>query len=559
MPRTIPLISPRHLRRYREIVEVLAGHGFGVLLDQLDLSQRLNLPYRLLSRWQAPPEVNTAEHVRLALEELGPTAIKLGQLLSTRPDLLPPDIIVELRRLQDAAPEVAWPGIRARIEEELGAPMGEVFAEWDEAPLAAASLAQVHAATLLDGRPVVIKVQRPGIQANIDLDLDILYDLARLAQQRTPLGDIYELEDVAVEFAATLQGELDYRREGRNADRFRANFADEPDLVAPHVVWEYTTRRVLVMERIHGVKIDDVAALAAAGYDRRRVAHKCARMIVKEVLEDGFFHADPHPGNFFVLPGERIGVMDFGKVGTLEAVDRDNLLRLYVRLVQQDMEGIVNQMIRMGVASRRVNRDALQRDVRRLLTKYVGASLEEITFREVFEDTMPVIFRHHLRFPTNLWLLSQTLGVMEGLALKLDPDFDVFEVSKPFVTRFAREIWLPSHWGPTALRGVTDWVDLVRLAPRQMGRILDQAEHGEFSLRVDIPELRETTNQLNRIANRLTLAIVVAAFILALAWLIPSLNLTWPWSWYNWLMVLAFLVSSMLGLWLLWHILRSGR
>ncbi len=552
------MITPRHINRYRQIAEVLARHGFGVLLDQLGLDQRLNLPHRLLNR-QEPAGLTTAEHVRLALEELGPTFIKLGQLLSTRPDLLPPDIITELSRLQDAAPAVDWEQIEQRIVDELGRPMAELFASWDPSPLAAASLAQVHAATLLDGQAVVIKVQRPNIGPTIDLDLDILYDLARLAQQRTPLGDIYDLQEVAEEFAVILQSELDYRREARNADHFRKMFADETELKIPRVYWDYSTRRILVMERITGIKIDDVEALETAGYDRHRVALKCARMIVKEVLEEGFFHADPHPGNFFVLPGEVIGVMDFGKVGALENADRTNLVRLYVRLIQQDVDGIIDQMVQMGVAGRHVDRAALHRDLRRLMLKYYGVSLQDVRFREMFEDTMPVIFRHHLRFPSNLWLLSQTLGVMEGLALRLDPEFDIVAVSRPYVQRFAREMWSPSHWGPTVLQSITDWTDLMRVMPRHVVRLLDQAEHGELRIQLGIQELPQTTGHLNRIANRLTLGILVSAFILALALLIPSLNLAWPWGWLTWLMILVWVLVSFLGLWLLWNILRSGR
>ncbi len=553
-------LTPRHLRRYREIVEVLVRHGFGAVVAQLGLEHRLDLPRRLLHREQPPSaEITPAEHVRLALEELGPTFVKLGQLLSTRPDLLPPAYVAELSRLQDDVPPVPWEAIKPCIEAELGQPVEQLFATLDSSPVAAASLGQVHAATLPDGRQAVIKVQRPDIEPTIDLDLDILYDLARLAQERTPLGEIYDLVEIAEDFAATLRAELDYRREGRNAERLQASFADEPGLYIPRIYWDYTTRRVLVMERITGIKIDDVAALDAAGYDRHQVALRCARMIIKEVLEDGFFHADPHPGNFVVMPGEVIGAMDFGKVGYLDSGDRSDLVRLYIVAVQLDAAGIVEQLVRMGVADHRLDRAALERDIRRLLRKYYGLPLKEIQVGQVMEEIMTVAFRHHLRLPSDLWLLGKTLAMMEGVGLKLDSDFDMFAVSEPYVRRFKHRLWLPSEWGPSVLRGGADWADLLMRFPQQTSCLLERAERGQFGVQVQLPDLAPTTNRLDRIANRLAVSILSAAFIMALAWLIPALDLIWPWEIATWFVVVAFVTASALGLWLLWNIWRSDR
>lgn len=553
------LRPPRHLRRYRQIVEVLIRHGFGDVLSLLGLGRRLGLPIRLLRRGRPSAEITRAQRVRLALEELGPTFIKFGQILSTRPDLLPPDFVAELSRLQDAVPPEPWEPIKTCIEAELEQPIEQIFATFDPTPIAAASLGQVHAATLTDGQEVIVKVQRPNIERIIDVDLDILYDLARLTQNRTPLGQTYDLVEIAEDFAFTLRGELDYRREGRNADRFRENFDGEPHLYIPLVHWDYTTRRVLVLERIYGIKIDDVNTLDAAGYDRDRIAERAARMITKEILDDGFFHADPHPGNFVVMPGEVIGLMDFGMVGHLSGGDKADLARLYIVAMQQDVPGAAEQLMRMGIAERGVDRVALERDLRRMMHKYYGLSIGEFQVGEMIEEFMTVAFRHRLRFPSNMWLVAKTLAMVEGLGRKLAPDFDMFTAAQDFVRRYRRRMWLPTEWAPSVARGATDLADLMLRLPKQTQRLLEQAERGQLEAQVRMPDLMHTTDRLDRIANRLALSMLTAAFTIAIGWVIPSLDLAWPWTWLTWFVLAGFIGVSVLGIWLMLSIWRSGR
>jgi ubiquinone biosynthesis protein len=554
------LRPPRHLRRYRQIVEVLVRHGFGAALSELGVGRRLGLPLRLLRLGREPEdEISAAQHLRLALEELGPTFIKFGQIISTRPDLLPTDYITELSRLHDNVPPEPWEPIKACVEEELGAAIDEVFATFDSDPMAAASLGQVHAATLSDGEQVIVKVQRPDLEHTIDVDLDILYDLARLAQTRTPLGQTYHLVEIAEDFAYTLRGELDYRREGHNADRFRDNFEDERYLYIPRVHWDYTTRKVLVLERICGIKIDDIKALDEAGVDRHYIAANSARMITKEILEDGFFHADPHPGNFVVMEGEIIGLMDFGMVGHLSSADKSDLARLYVVAMGQDVPGAADQLMRMGVADRRVDRVALERDLRRMMHKYYGLSIREFQVGEMVEEFMTVAFRHRLRFPSNLWLVAKTLGMVEGLGLKLAPDFDLFTAAQGYVRRYRMRTWLPTEWGPSVLRGASDMTDLMLRLPKQTTRLLEQAERGNLEAQIRMPDMLEVTDRLDRIANRLALSMLTAAFTIAIGWVIPSLNLDWPWEWLTWFVLVGFVGVSFLGVWLMVSIWRSGR
>ncbi|MEE9615880.1 MAG: AarF/ABC1/UbiB kinase family protein [Anaerolineae bacterium] len=555
-----PIRRVRHLQRYREIVGVFIRHGFGELADLLELQPYLALPRRLLRRWrrEAPP-LGAPQRVRLVLEALGPTFIKLGQVLSTRPDLIPPAYITELVKLQDTVPSAPWEPIRAQIEAELGGSLEELFATFDPAPIAAASLAQVHAATLPDGSEVVVKVQRPDIEATIGTDLEIIFDLARLLQTRTPLRELYDLPEIVEEFAVTLRAELDFYREGHSADRFRANFADESYLDIPQIYWDYTTRRVLTLERIYGVKIDDIKALDAAGYDRHRIALHAIRMIIKEVLEDGFFHADPHPGNFVVMPGEVIGAMDFGMVGYLGRRERAELIRLYVVAVQLDDEGIVDQLIRMGATAERVDRVGLRRDVARLLRKYQGMPLKAINASEMIEEAMSITFRHHLHMPSEYWLLGKTLGMMEGVGLKLDPDFDVFAVSEPYVRRFVWQMASPRSWGPPLLKGASGWVELLGLIPRIGAQLLVRAEQGDLEFTVNVGELDRALARLDRLGNRLSISMLLAALIVGLALLIPAFRLVEQGGWATMLVALGFAGASLLGLWLIFSIWRSRK
>ncbi len=543
-----------NLKRYRTIMTVLARHGFSSLQEYLQLERRLSLP-RHLPKPDVLIDLTPAEHLRLALEELGPTFVKLGQILSTRPDLLGPDFIKELTKLQDAVPPAPWEDVRAVLIEELGGEPDRFFAQIDPLPLAGASLAQVHAATLKNGEEVVVKIQRPNILTTIETDLEILGDLASLAQ-RTPWGELNNPEEIVEEFSFGLHNELDYRREGRNADRFRANFAGERCLCIPKIYWEYTTPRVLVMERIHRVRIDDIAALDAAGYSRKRVALSAAGIVIKEVLQDGFFHADPHAGNFVVMPDEVIGAMDFGLVGELKERDRKHLARLYISCVAMDADGMVDELIRMSVANAQVNRSGLARDLNRLLGKYSGLSLKDIRIQEILEEFMLVTARHRLSVPADLWLLGKTLAMTEGMGLTLDPDFDIFAVSEPFVRELGWQMWLPNReWGQILLRWGTEWAEFANLLPRMGRRLLEKVERNE-PLEFELKDMGRMLNELGRLVNRLSLSIVIAGLVVSLAILIAVTAAGSP---LQILIVAGFIATAGLGVWLLISMLRGTR
>ncbi len=553
-----PVRRVRHLGRYRQIVQILARHGFGAIVDQLGLTSLLNWPMRL-RRQPPPPPQTPAERVRLAIEELGPTFVKLGQVLSTRPDLIPPDLLAELNKLQDEVPPAPWEAARAVLEDAYGRPPEEVFAHIETTPLGSASLAQVYAATLHDGSEVVVKVQRPSVRHTIDIDLEILRDLARLAQERTALGEIYDLVEIVDEFAFTLRGELDYIREARNAERLRRNMAPLGVVYIPRVYWEYTCERVIVLERIRGVKIDDVEGLRKAGLDPHKVILNAAEMIVKQALVDGFFHADPHPGNFYVLEDNVIGVMDFGIVGYLSEQVREDLIRLFIVSVLMDVEGIVDQLLRMSVVHQTVDRARLRRDIERLLVRYYGLPLKYIRARDVINDLLPVVYRHHLGLPPDLWLLGKTLMMWEGLTYILYPEFDFFAVADPYVRQFLRQSRAPRAIARRTAATLNQWLSLIAETPTRLRPILLQMERGQWEVRTREVVDPHYLSLLDRAISRLSIALLLAALIIGFGMVLPSLDLTWPWPITTWLVLPGFISLFVLSLWWLWNTLRGGK
>lgn len=553
------LIRPRYLRRYRQIVEILADYGFGAVLAQMGLSDRLNIPRRWRRRDIPIDAMTNPRRLRRAMEDLGPTFIKFGQILSTRSDVMPPDYLEELSYLQDEVPPVSWDEARQVVETELGAPIEDLFAQVDPVPIASASLAQVHVARLIGGQEVVVKIQRPNIEKTVNLDLDIIYDLAQTAQQRISAASRFEVGNLAEEFASALRTEMDFQREAWNADRVRKNFEDERHLYVPKIYWDYSTKRMLVMERLKGIKIDDLEALKAAGYDPQRLSRYAADFALKEVLIDGFFHADPHPGNMLIMPGEVIGVMDFGTVGRLDNKDRANLARLFIAAVQLDAEAIVDQLQRMGVADYRVDRMGLERDLKRILTRYYGLPIYQIDAQEISKAVQPILYEYKLNIPTDYYLLMKTVIMMQGVGLKLDPDFDIFEASQPYIGKLFRSMWMPSAWGPDVVRLALDWKDFASILPRKTSRILDQVERGQLTVQAELPQLESTLNTIDRLINRIIFSVLVAALLVALALLLPRLDYAWPWGLVTWIIVMGFFVLLFLALRLAWSVFRSGR
>lgn len=550
--------SIRHLQRYTEIAAIFARHGFGFLFNRQESSQhsRFRIPWRSSDEGTTTQPADLAVHFRLALEEAGPTFVKFGQILSTRADLLPPAFIAELSKLVDSVSPEPWDLMYALLTRELGRTPEEVFASIDPQPMATASLSQVHAAVLPDGQEVVIKVQRPNITTVIDTDLEILASLAARAQG-TSLGKVYDFPGIADDFGFTLRNELDYQREGRNAERLRESFTGESEILyIPKVYWELSTRHVLVMERIHGIKISDIPALDAAGYDRHKVALNSASATIKQVMEDGFFHADPHAGNYLILPGEVIGLVDFGKVGYLRDKDRMDLIRLYIVAIEMDVDGLIDQLVRMNAVREDVDRNRLGHDFSRFLNKYNGTPIKYIRARELIDEITAITFRHHLHLPSTWWLVGQTIAMLEGIGLQLDPDFDVFKAAEPHAKRLMKNLFVPhAGWARTVLMDATNWGDLLHRLPRVGNRMLERLERNE-GFRMELKDADRMLARMDRLVTRLALSVLVAAFVIALPIL---LQLTTPGSLPRWLILISLIPIIGTGIWLAFSLLNTPR
>ena len=561
MPPRFPFRGPLpEIMRARHIAEVLIRNGLGFVAERMGL-------LRFLPFWRSRPVGADAraarrpfpERFRRTLEELGPTYIKLGQVLSTRPDLLPPDYIVELSKLLDAAPPAPPEEVVATIEEELGRPLGAVFRAFSMDPTASASIGQVHRATLFDGTEVVVKVQRRGVDRVIDTDLNILLAQARFLEGRSEAVRHYHVSAIVEELSDALRGETDYTREGRQAETLRALSARDEVLI-PRVYWEYTTRRVITLEHIDGIQLTEPERLRAAGHDLRSIARRLANLYLTHVFEYGVFHADPHPANILVTDS-RLGLIDFGSVGYLSPTMRDQLGDLLFALVQQDADDMVYTITTMGALSPRTDRDGLRAEVQRLIARYYGATLESVPIADFLGDMMGAALRHEVRMPADLALLVRTVVVLEGVARGLDPSLDLTAHIEPFARRLIRQRLSVRRAVMAGGRTLRDLEALAHVLPRRLDTITEQLERGRMSLGFDIHGLPNALRKLDAIANRLAFSIIVAALVVGSAlvlaagpeaqFLIPFTRIALP------IPELGFVIAALMGAWLLFSIVRS--
>lgn len=541
--------------RYREIATVLGRNGFEWLLSKWGISSILGT-VEGHSKSKRTPEQGEPERLRIALEELGTTFIKIGQMLSTRPDLLPEAYIAELTKLQDQAPSVAYEQILATFHEEFGKPPDQVFQSFSPEPRATASIAQVHEATLTDGTKVVVKIRRPGVQVQVDEDLAILGHVARFLAHNTEWGEKFDFESLVDEFSNSLRNELDFAREGSNSERIAAEFLNDPCLHVPKIFWDYSTHAVLTMEDVNGIKIDDLEALDAAGLDRHMLAKNCAHIALVQVLNNGFFHADPHPGNFFVLPNGVIALIDYGMVGRLGAPLRQSLVRLSLAVSREDTDGIIDELFTLGSANGGIDRPALSRDIDHLLQRYQGLPLGEISATSVFRDVTITAHRHTLRLPSDLIMLIRVIAMDEGLGASLDPDFNLVSFAQPYFQTFWKKDYSFKSIRQRLKDEAIDMANLGPSLPKRFLRLVGKIERGEMEIATRVKLDSDVSKTVQHVTNRLAMSVLMAGLIVGLSFLAATDHT----DGFSYLLLRALLLSSIgSGVWLFVALWRSAR
>jgi ubiquinone biosynthesis protein len=515
-------IEQTHAARYLQIASAFRRHGLGLVVGLLGLERVLSAGRGGSADAAKRASAESPAHLRAALEELGPTFIKLGQLLSTRSDLLPPSFITELAKLQDAAPPVPVDEIRAVIRTELGADPEAIFAAFENRPMASASIGQAHAATLADGTPVVVKVRRPGAVLQVQVDLEILQNLAARAQRTWEFARDIDAVGIVAEFAETIRAELDYLQEARNAERFARDFEDDDGVVIPRISWEHTTSRVLTLERMSGMNVADTAALDEAGVDRDLVARRGAEIVLKMIFEDRFFHADLHPGNLFIRADGTIALIDFGMVGVIGEDLRGQLARLFIAMVRGDADLLTSALIEVTVGTGSVDRVMLRNDLRPFVSRYRLRSVRQTPFARMMADLFAILRSNRVRLPRELVLLFKALLLIEALATRLDPDFRLGESLEPYAERLSWERLRASAIARRLGRASIDAGELALDLPSIVRRLVDVADTGGIQLHLRAAELDPLVGRAERIGNRLVAGMLGAALISGIGGLVAG-------------------------------------
>jgi ubiquinone biosynthesis protein len=535
----------RNLGRLSEIAQVAVRHGFGYLVEgrrhtELEGSSR-------------------GRHLRDMLDELGPTFVKFGQLLSTRPDVVPPDIVAELRGLQDNVRPFPFSEVELTIQEDLGQPIERLFTEFEETPLAAASIGQVHRATLPNGRQVVVKVQRPNAPKQIEADLSLLYQAARLAKERIRALDFIDTNDIVDEFARSIRQELDYRMEGRNADAFHKDFAGHPHVAIPRVYWTYTRSRVLTLERLDGVQLGDLDFEHWSLDQRRRLAYLITETWMTMIFRNGFFHGDPHPANILVLAPDRIGLVDFGLTGKLTDDDMTKLTRLFIDAASENIEMLPKRLADLGVRYPKEREEQFTTELREMYYRYYGATLQEIDPIQVIREAFALIYSMNLRLPTRFVMLDKAIATLGSVGVELYPDFNVFEVAKPYARELMLERFTPRRIAARARRESWKLGMYAAELPHQIHDTLEQVRDGQIEVGFVHKGLDDLLAKLDTLFNRLVIALIVTGGLIGSS-LIGIFAKTGPHILgLHIVAAFGFFLSAVLGIWLLWGVVRSGR
>ena len=538
--------SQRSLARASEIGRVATRHDFGYLLDRRRSNDETDLADR-------------GRRLREMLDELGPTFVKFGQLLSTRPDLVPPDIVTELRKLQDDVRPFPIADVERVVHEELGLSIERAFVAFEETPIAAASIGQVHRATLPNGADVVVKVQRPTAPRQVDSDLRLMRSAARFVRDRVRQLDFIDSAEIVEEFGRSIRQELDYQQEARNAETFRRNFADDPAVAVPRVWWRYTTGRLLTLERLEGVQLRDLPVETWSDEERRELAYRMTDAWMTMIFRHAFFHGDPHPANILVLEDGRLGLVDFGLAGRLSEEDMARLTRLFVDAATENVEALPRRLSDLGVRYPREREEELRARLEELYYRYYGTRLSEIDPIEVIREGLNLVYSMNLRLPTRFVILDKALATLGAVAVEVYPEFNVFEVARPYARQLMSERLSPRRVALQAQKQARELVEVAAKLPVQVSDVLEELRDGEMRIKISNPGIDDLAHHIDVSVNRIAVALVILGGLVGSSMIGALANDGPQLLGLHLLSVLGFLLSATFGLWLLWGVFKSGR
>ena len=503
----------KNVGRLRQITGVFATYGFVDIVDRMSLGKFL--PSQLAAFAESQAEKSVPERLRLAFEELGPTFVKLGQLLSTRPDIIPETYIEEFTKLQDEVQPLAFEVVRSAVETELGRTLEEAYSSFSPTPLAAASIGQVHEAILKTGEKVVVKVQRPEIEKIIDTDISILAFIAGLLERYVPESRILNPRIIVDEFFRTLSYELDFKVEANNMAKMAENMASFPEIVIPKVYRELSTHRILTLERIEGIPANDLEAIIAAGIDRKALVTVGAKAFFKSVMMDGLFHGDMHGGNLFVLPGNKLAIIDFGIVGRLSQRSRDQLANMVAAIVEEDFETLCYQYAEIGAADPSIDFDGFQRELRNSLAPYLGLALGDVNIGKVLVESTRIAVKYSIRVPGDWMLVFKAILTMEGMGRNLDPDFDLMSLGEEMVKDLVKNQYSMQRITKDLLWVAKDMATLLQVVPRQVRWMFRKFNANDFAFEIKSPDLQDLRRQLDLNGRRMSLSVLISGLFIA--------------------------------------------
>ncbi|HBQ85328.1 MAG TPA: ABC transporter [Syntrophomonas sp.] len=542
-----------HFTRFKEVSNILIKHGFGFIFDRVDMRKLLGRDITASVRTEP---ASAPVRLRYAIQELGPTYIKLGQLISTRPDLVAPQYLKELEKLQNDVPPFSFQEVLLIFKSEGIEPERD-FAYISPEPIAAASIAQVHEAALKSGDKVVVKVQRPGIEKMVHTDLEILGELAKLIEKRTYWGRFYKVTEIVNELAEAIINELDFEKEARNADIFYKNYQGDKNVIIPRVYWNFTHKKVLTLEYVEGVKISDISGLKTADYNLQKICTNLVDALFKQIYEHGFFHADPHPGNLAIGPGEKIVFYDFGQIGVIDDFLKENCIELLLGMMRYDVDKVTRALLRLGAGSDSVNRTELKREVARLQQKYYGLPLSQIKMGEALGELVELSTRFRIRIPPELSLMAKMLMTVENIVAQLHPQLSIVDIAEPYGRKVLMKKYSAGKIKEKLQNFSLDYASLLSAAPRELEDILGLIKDGELKIKLEHTNLRRLLARADVISNRISLAIILASIIIGTSLIVNNstshfLN-RFP------LVEAGFALAMILGLFLVYSIMKSGK